>query len=71
MSAPDRCPCCGGLVGGNTYELSLIAPPVFLAFAVCAACEAILTGNDRAAHDALVTAAARRIEGGADARTFH
>lgn len=71
MSAPESCPCCGGLVNGNTYELSLIAPPVFLAFTVCSQCEAILTSNDREAHDALVMAAARRIEGGADARTFH
>lgn len=70
MSAPDKCPCCGQPVNGNTYELSLIAPPVLLAFTVCSECEAILTGNDRAAHDSLVTAAANRI-GGCDAPTVH
>lgn len=70
MTAPDKCPCCGGLVGGNTYELSLIAPPLFLAFTVCSECEAILTSNDREAHDALVMACAARI-GGYDAPAIH
>lgn len=70
MSAAERCPCCGELVNGNTYEISLINPPLFLAFTVCTECEAILTGNDRAAHDALVMAFANRV-GGCDATAIH
>ena len=70
MTAPERCPCCGGMVGGNTYEMSLLAPPVLLTLPVCAACEAILTGNDEAAHDALVLAFVNEA-GGCRAQTIH
>lgn len=70
MSAPERCPCCGGLVNGNTYELSLIAPPVLLTMRVCKACEAILTGNNRQAHDTLVMAFVNQV-GGCDAPAVH
>lgn len=71
MSAAERCPCCGELVNGNSYELIFSRPPLVAFRHVCRACETVLRGDDLAAHDALVMAAARRIEGGADARTFH
>lgn len=70
MSAPERCPCCGGEVRGNRYELAYIRPPVLALFNVCIVCEAVLRGDDPAAHDALVMAATRRI-GGCDAPTVH
>lgn len=70
MSTPDKCPCCGQPVNGNTYELAYLRPPVLALFNVCRGCEAVLRGDDRAAHEALVVAAANRI-GGCDAPTVH
>lgn len=71
MSAPECCPCCGGLVNGNTYELAYMQPPIFAALNVCHTCETVLRGDDVAAHDALVMAATRRIGGSAHAPTVH
>lgn len=70
MSAPAaQCPCCGGPVAGNTYELAFLQPPRLAVFSVCRLCEAVLRGDDLAAHDALVMAAANRIEGALDAKS--
>lgn len=70
MSAPECCPCCGGMVAGNTYELIFVKPPYFAFRRVCSECESILTGDDRAAHDALVLAFANQV-GGSDAPAVH
>ncbi len=70
MSGPERCPCCDGLVGSNTYELAVVRPPVVALHRVCRACELVLCGDDLAAHDALVIAAARQIDGGLNALTL-
>lgn len=70
MSAPECCPCCGELVNGNTYELVFVKPPLYAFRRVCIACEAVLRGDDCAAHDALVSAFAYRM-GGCDAPVIH